>query len=301
MKKTVKKFIVSFFAIVSAVAIAFTTPSITPDGKITTSNVIEVDAATTSLRNGVSWTAASGNLSAKSFPACISSAYVGDSVYGNAAVNSTEYVKSFTFQVKKPGSSSFVTYATDTATNYMRYAYERYTFSAAGTYEFRVIAKFTNGSSVTSSSVKVTVTSRPAVTTTSSIKYTDFTGDSRWKIGKTWNGSQTPLIGQKGFKGCAALCSDWAKYKYGKNVTAGSTYNSVGSIKAGDIIKMYYKGTTSQHWIIVVGRNSNGTLKVLEGNWDSKIVYTDGTYKISGNYLTRGNKTFQIVTGYHYN
>ena len=133
----------------------------------------------------------------------------------------------------------------------------------------------------------------------SAVNYTKFTNDARWRVGKTWNSSQKPLIGAQGYSGCAALCSDWAKYMYNKNPWNGSTYSSTGSIKAGDVIKMHKKGTTSQHWIIVVERYNDGTLRVLEGNWGSKIVLGNN-YKISGGYLVRGSYTYQIVTGYHY-
>lgn len=298
MNNSVRRFSSAILAAVSALTIAISTPKIMPDSKTASNIVTTVHAASSSLQTGVSKTACSRNLSAGPLPANISSATVGDTVYANAAVKSNEYVKSFTFQVKAPGASGFSTFASDTAKNYMRYAYEAYRFGSAGTYQFRVVTKFTNGSSITSNTTSVTVKAQ-ASSSSSSVKYTDFTSDSRWKVGKTWGYSQTPLIGQKGFKGCAALCSDWVKYRYGKNVTAGSTYTSVNNIKAGDVLKMYHKGTTSQHWIIVVARNGN-TLSVLEGNWDSKIVYTSGTYKISGGYLTRGSKSFQLVTGYHY-
>lgn len=132
----------------------------------------------------------------------------------------------------------------------------------------------------------------------SSVSYTKFTNDSRWRIGKRWTGGQKPLVGEKGYTDCAALCSDWAKFMYGKKLSSCPRFTSASQIRAGDVIKMYYKGTTKQHWMIVVAVKPNGTLTCLEGNWGKKIVLGDN-YRISGNTLVRGGTAFTIATGYH--
>ena len=36
----------------------------------------------------------------------------------------------------------------------------------------------------------------------SAVNYTKFTNDARWRVGKTWNSSQKPLIGAQGYSGC---------------------------------------------------------------------------------------------------
>ncbi len=123
-----------------------------------------------------------------------------------------------------------------------------------------------------------------------------FLADSRWKNGAKWSSSQRPKLSSYSASGCCAYAVDFCKYVFGKNsYSSGKKFTNPKEIKAGDVIKV----TNSQHWFVVLERNGN-KLKTAEGNWDGKVVVSNGTYTISGNQLYRRGKKFRTFSaGYH--
>ena len=123
-----------------------------------------------------------------------------------------------------------------------------------------------------------------------------FLSDSRFKNGTKWGASQRPKISNYSASGCCAYAVDFCKYVFNKDsYRSGKKFTNPKDIKAGDIIKV----TNSQHWLVVISRDGN-SLKVAEGNWEGKVVVSNGTYTIKNNQLYRNNKKFRTFSaGYH--
>ncbi len=128
-------------------------------------------------------------------------------------------------------------------------------------------------------------------------KVNAFLSKSDYKNGATWGASKKPILSSYSCSGCCAYAADFVKYVFGKNSpTSGTSFKNPGDIRAGDVIKV----TNTQHWFVVISRNGN-SLKVAEGNWDGKVVVSNGTYTIEKNTLYRNGKKFRTFSaGYHF-
>ncbi len=128
-------------------------------------------------------------------------------------------------------------------------------------------------------------------------KVNAFLSDSRFKNGASWGASKTPVLSSYRGTGCCAYAADFAKYVFGKSTpVSGTKFTNPKDIKAGDVIKVLNK----QHWFVVISRNGN-SLKVAEGNWDGKVVVSEGVYTVKDNTLYRNGKKFRtFAAGYHF-
>ncbi|MCM1115782.1 MAG: fibronectin type III domain-containing protein [Clostridium sp.] len=131
-----------------------------------------------------------------------------------------------------------------------------------------------------------------------------FIKDKRWKNNISWNADREPKLSSYVCWGCVAYTSDFCKYVYGCDSyhDAKSTFKSVSSIKAGDVLRL--SGSKwKNHWIVVISRDGN-KLYTAEGNvYNNRLGRTavgDSYYTISGNKLKRsGVGTFSLTKGYH--
>ncbi len=248
-------------------------------------------AATSVVRYNVSKSAVSCNATAGSLPTSLSSLSAGSSYYFNLQVSSDLKIKTAKLYVKDVGASSYTNVHTETASNYMRYVYYKYTVgSSAGTLKYYWKLTYTDGTTKTTSATSITVTSSSV-----SSKISAFISDSRWKSGVSWGSSQTPKLSSYSSTGCCAYAADFAKYVHGASSPRGGTkYTSASDIATGDIIYV-----TPQHWMCILSR-SGSTIKVAEGNYDS-VVHI-GTYTISGSkILTSSGSTYKTFSyGYHF-
>ena len=247
-------------------------------------------AASQVTNYNVSYSAVSGNASNARMPSGISQANVSDRVYFNFQVDSSQRIKKVVVNVMPSGYSNYYSCGSETATNYMRYAYISFTVpNRIGTLKYVFRVTYTNGS------VRDYNGSIRVVEKGPSGKIRNFVNDSRWKDGVSWGYYQRPKLSTYSSMGCCAYAADFVKYVYGKNSPrSGSYYTGSGNIRSGDVIYV-----TPQHWMVVVSRNGN-TLQVMEGNYSSRVH--SATYRLSGNSILRSNgttyKTFSY--GYHF-
>ena len=248
-------------------------------------------AASTVINYNVSYSPATCNASAGSLPAGITTVYIGETVYFNLQVDSGQKLKSVALYLQPVGSASYSKYKTETATNYLRYAYFSYVIgNSAGTMKYYFKLTYTDGSTKNTAGTTITVKQN-----STSSKIASFIADSRWKDGVSWGASQQPKLSTYSSSGCCAYAADFAKYVYGKNSPRGGTkYTSASDIKTGDIIYV-----TPMHWMCIISRSGN-TIKVAEGNYDSKVHIA--FYTLNGNTILRSSgstyKTFSY--GYHF-
>lgn len=248
-------------------------------------------AASTVTRYNVSYSPVTRNASSGNLPTGTKTVYTGEKIYFNFQVDSSQKVKSVVLYYKDAGGSSY-SKKTETATNYLRYAYFSYTVgNTTGTLKYYFKITYTNGKTTTTSTSSITVKKSPTVNE----KINAFISDSRWKSGVSWGSSQKPKLSTYSSTGCCAYAADFVKYVYGSNnLRSGTKYTSASSIKTGDVIYV-----TPQHWMVVVSRSGN-KINVAEGNYSSKVNIT--TYTLSGNKLLYSSgKTYKTFSyGYHY-
>lgn len=261
------------------------------------SGVVSVSADSTITRGNVSYSHVTGNASDQPLPATVKTAYVGEKLYLNMQVDKSQKVASVTFYVDPPGSQGMTKIGSETAKNYLRYAYKDYTVKETGKYSYKMVIKFTNGKSKNltgSFTVKKKNASIPENTDKYSKKVSDFVSDSRWKNGIKWNASQKPKLSPYSAWGCCAYVCDFAKYVFNKNsYKDGTKFTKVSAIKSGDIIQI------SGHWFVVLERSGN-TLKTAEGNVNNgKVRISSTTYKIKDNCLYQGSTKLSMLAGFH--
>ena len=177
------------------------------------SGAISVSAASSTITRGnVSYSHVNGNASAEPLPATVKTAYTGDTLYLNMQVDKSQKVKSVTFYA---GKGTLTKIGKETATNYLRYAYKKYTVpNATGTYSYKMSIVFTNGKK-TDIIGSFTVNKKANNTSDNySKKVSSFISDSRWKNGITWNGSQKPKISSYSAWGCCAYVCDFCKVRF---------------------------------------------------------------------------------------
>ena len=262
-------------------------------------------AATKNVINqNVSTKAASCNATDGSLPSTAKTLTGGSSYYFNVQVSSDLKVKKAQLYIKDVGSSSYKNVDTETAKNYMRYAYIKYTVAnKSGTLKYYWKLTYTSGKTKTTSAVSVTV-KKSSTTTTTTIskisKLNSFLSDSRWKVGTKWTTSQKPKLSSYGSSGCCAYVADLVKYVYSSSTPRkGTSYTSSSKVRAGDVLCLTNSKTGKSHWIFVYAKSGN-SLSVVEGNYESSVVKTTGTWTISGSSLKRGSTTYTISAGYHF-
>ena len=254
---------------------------------------IPVSAASSQIGRNISTTACKGNLSDYSLPASVSTASAGQKLYINVAATSDIKLKSIEAYVSVNGGS-YTLIGKETANNYMRWAYFSYTPNSTGSFTFLVRITHTNGT-VQQGTSSLTVT-KGSNSSSVSDKIEAFLNDSRFKSGTSWGYYQKPKVSSYSGIGCCAYTADYVKVVFGKNSPrSGSQYSKASDIRMGDVVVM----KNTQHWFVVISRSGN-SIKVAEGNYNSRVAIN--TYTISGNYILRANgsvyKTFD--TGYHY-
>lgn len=165
-----------------------------------------------------------------------------------------------------------------------------------------VTADYTNiqvytGNRTNAQKFKLVLTSTSSNTSSYSQKMNAFINDARWKNGTAWKSSQRPKLSSYNGTGCCAYTADFAKYVFNNNSPrGGSVFYNPKDIRSGDIL--YVNG--SSHWVVVLERNGN-SLKTAEGNWNSKVVISEGVYTVSGNTLMRNGSKFRTFQcGYHF-
>ena len=251
-------------------------------------------SAETGVRWNISYSHVSCNGDAGGLPAAVRTLNPGETVSANFQVTTAYSLrfKEATFYLRGPGQSGYTAVGKDTAQNYFRYCWLDVKIPASfqsGKADYYWLVKYTSGR-VEKYYGSITISGN-----TTMGKINAFLNDSRWKDGSSWGYYQKPKISSYSGIGCCAYTADYVKYCYGKDSPrSGVQYNSASGIRAGDVVV-----TTPQHWLVVLTRTGN-TIRVAEGNWDSRVHI--GTYTISGNQLLRTNgsvyKTFAV--GYHY-
>lgn len=202
-------------------------------------------------RYNVSYSPVTCNASSGSLPSSVTTVYTGDKIYFNFQVDSSQKLKSVELYYMAPGSSSY-SKKTETATNYLRYAYFAYTVgNTAGTLKYYFKVTNTSGKTTTYSTQSITVKKLPISTnysgtssTTSSSNYVTVNGTkikagdifyTYYKSGssyvKSTGGSAYYVkIGSSYVYVAAAQCMGFAHYVqyllYGKYDGTTSTLNS---------------------------------------------------------------------------
>ena len=251
-------------------------------------------------RWNISRSHATCNASSGGLPASVDSAAPGSTLYANFQVSTEDSLRfnKATLYLRGPGQSSYTQMGVETARNFMRYCWLDFTIPSSfksGQADYYWLIHFNSGREQKfSGSITITGTSTNSGTSVSS-RISNFLNDSRFKEGTSWGYYQRPKVSSYSSMGCCAYTADYVKVVFGKDSPrSGSQYSRASDMREGDVVVM-----SPQHWFIVISRNGN-TIKVAEGNYDSRVHI--GTYTISGNSILRPNgstyKTFS--TGYHY-
>ena len=209
-------------------------------------------AATTNVINqNVSTSAVSCNASSGSLPTSVTTVTAGGSYYFNLQVSSDLKMKKATLYVKEPGESSYSAVHTETASNYMRYVYYKYTMpSTTGTLKYYWKITWTDGSTTSTSAKSITVkagisTNYTGTGSTTSSSYYALVNGTKLKAGTTFytytksGSTYTKTTGGSGYYVkvgssyvyvAAAQCMGFAHYiqylLYGKYDGTTSTVNS---------------------------------------------------------------------------
>ena len=212
-------------------------------------------AATKNVINqNVSAKAASCNATAGSLPTAAKTLTGGSSYYFNFQVSSDLKVKKAQLYIKDVGSSSYENVDTETAKNYIRYAYIKYTVAnKSGTLKYYWKLTYTSGKTKTTSAQSVTVnkssvsisTNYTGTSSTTSSSYYALVNGTKLKAGTTFytytkSGSKyTKTTGGSGYyvkvgssyvNVKAAQCLGFAHYiqylLYGKYDGTTSTLNT---------------------------------------------------------------------------
>lgn len=254
-------------------------------------------AASAVTRTNVSYSAVKCNATDGALPSGKTTVNVGDKIYFNIQVDSSQKLKTVELYVKPVGASKYTKY-TETATNYMRYAYFPYTVSgSAGTmsYYFKTIG--TSGSTKTTTTASITV-KKAATTPTTSYKQSTVEITKVGQVVDTFNGVQAKYRpcnyddAQDSVYSCAAYVKRYYSTIYGVSVSSlqtgktpvvnKGTIKKTTSPKPGDI--GYHTNSGSGHWFIVKAVNSDGSYTIIEQNtkWKSNgKSYTYVNHKIT--------------------
>ena len=149
---------------------------------------------------------------------------------------------------------------------------------------------------------------------TASKKMAEFTSHSNWCNGATWGNETRPKRSTWSSKGCCAYVHDFADYVYGitdfYTDERSKRYIDVSEVKSGDVIHYIFKdskGNDIEHWMAVLSRNEDGTLKTAEGNFYDKLTgkyivkISEEAYVISQGKLKHYNQDVTVTDAYHFN
>lgn len=169
-------------------------------------------------------------------------------------------------------------------------------YSGTSSQNTKLLSLLKKGTLKKAGSSATSTTSSPNSDSSVSSKISSFLNDFRFKEGTSWGYYQQPKVSSYAGIGCCAYTADYVKVVFGKNSPrSGTQYSKASEIRMGDVVVM----KNTQHWFIVISRSGN-TIKVAEGNYNSRVAIN--SYTISGNSILRSNgsayKTFD--TGYHY-
>lgn len=274
--------------------------------------------AATTTRYNVSYSPVTCNASSGSLPTGQTTVYTGDKIYFNFQVDSSQKIKTVYLYYKAPGSSSY-TKKTETATNYLRYAYFSYTVgSTAGTLKYYFKVTDTSGKTTTYSTQSITVKKGISTnysgtsSTTSSSYYVTVNGTkitagntfyTYYKSGSTYKKSTGGdayyvKVGSSYVNVKAAQCMGFAHYieylLYGKYDGTTSTLNSGFTQIAKNVT------TTSSNAKTYITKAGAGAHIRTQGSYTHSLIVlsvtSDGFYYVDAN-GTSGNNIIRI--GYY--
>lgn len=243
-------------------------------------------ASSFSYRQNVSSSKVTRNASAGSLPSS-ATVYAGNSYYFNVQVYNSTKLKQAKLYIQPVGGSSYNYVGTETASNYMRYAWRKASVgSKSGTlyYYWKLIDTSGNVVKTTKTAVKVNAASY----TQSTVQIT-----SNGQVVDTFNGVQAKYRtcsyndNSNATYSCAAYVKRYYSAVYGvavSNLLTGKTPAvSSGKIKkttspsVGDI--GYCTNSGGGHWFIVKKVNSDGSVIAIEQNVKWKSGGKSYTYK----------------------
>ena len=271
------------------------------------SSTTEVEAASFTYNQNVSSSKVTKSSTSGSMPTAVSSVKGGKSYYFNLQTSNTYYITSAALYVKLPGDSGYTKVYTKSNSNGFRIVAYSYTINnTKGTlyYYWKIDYKTSSSSTkkVKQTSTKsITVSATKTISSTYNSSLNSFLSKSKFKNGASWSSSKTCQVSPYGTKakGCCAYVADLVYTLYGaKTPSSGTSFTSVSSIRAGDVLKMT-DSSGNPHWIYVYGRSGN-TLYTAAGNESSKVCVSTSKYTISGSKIKTSSTTYTLTKGYHY-
>ena len=272
------------------------------------SSTTEVEAASFTYNQNVSSSKVTKSSTSGSMPTAVSSLTGGKSYYFNLQTSDKYYITSAALYVKLPGDSDYTKVYTKTSSSGVHYVAKSYTINnTKGTYyyywkiDYKTSSSSSKKTTYSTSKKSLTVSAKTTISSTYNSSLNSFLSKSKFKNGASWSSSKTCQVSPYGTKasGCCAYVADLVYTLYGaKTPSSGTSFTSVSSIRAGDVLKMKSSSGTT-HWIYVYGRSGN-TLYTVAGNESSKVCVSTSKYTISGSKIKTSSTTYTLTKGYHY-